>query len=166
MIDLTSRSTASLCLRAVTIDDLPAVIAIEADPETNKHRPGGPPSAKDIEKHLRAFVQTWDEHGVGYWIAKHEDGVVGLAGIRPLTFRGRPCWNLYYRFSPSVWGRGFAKEAAREAVAVARGREPVLPVIARTRPSNQPAIRVAQAAGLARRPDFDADGFLILCHGW
>ncbi|MGI8576941.1 MAG: GNAT family N-acetyltransferase [Nocardioidaceae bacterium] len=167
MTDSTScRVTANLRLRAVTLDDLPIVMAIETDPKTNKHRPGGPPAPEDVKQHLRAFVQTWDEHGVGYWIAEHQGEAVGLAGLRPLGFRGRPCWNVYYRFSPTVWRRGFATEAAREALAVARTREPLLPVVARTRPSNQPAVRVAERAGLKRRPDLDADGFLVLCDGW
>lgn len=98
------RVTTNLRLRAVTLDDLPTVMAIERDPKTNKHRPGDPPTPEDVKERLRAVVQTWDEHGVGYWIAEHQGKAVGLAGLRRLGFRGRPCWNLYYRFSPRVWG--------------------------------------------------------------
>jgi RimJ/RimL family protein N-acetyltransferase len=166
MTDATSRATTKLLLRAVTLDDLPTVMAIETDPRTNEHRPGGPPSTEDVKEHLRAFVQVWEDHGVGYWVAEHEDEAVGLAGLRPLDFHGRSCWNLYYRFSPRVWGRGLATEAAREAVAVARAHEPVLPVVVRIRPSNKPAIGVAESAGLARRPDLDADRFFVLTDGW
>lgn len=162
----TSRVTTNLRLQAVTLDDLPAVLAIEADPATNKHRPGGPPSAEDVEEHVRAWVRMWGEHGVGYWVAEHRGEVVGLVGVRPLDFHGRSCWNLYYRFSPSVWGKGLATEAASEAVAVAKAQEPVLPVIARTRPSNAAAVRVAERVGLERRADLDTDGFVVLVHGW
>ena len=69
------------------------------------------------------------------------------------------CWNLYYRFSPEVQRQGLAAEATREAIAVARELTPEWSVVARTRPDNEPAIRLALAIGLVRRPDLDGDGF-------
>lgn len=105
-----TRSTRRLRLRTVTPEDLPAVLAIETDPMTNQHRPGGPPSAEDVEKHLRIWVQVWREQHIGYWLAEDEQGAVGLAGLRPLTLHDRSCWNLYYRFSPRAWGHGLATE--------------------------------------------------------
>ena len=86
--------------------------------------------------------------------------------LASLTFRHRSCWNLCYRFSPRAWGRGLATEAAREAVAVAHALQPVLPVVARTRPSSIAAIKVAIRAGLDRRADLDTDGFAVLASDW
>ena len=111
-------------------------------------------------------LRTWTELGVGYAVVEHDGRPVGLCGLRPLELHGRSCWNLYYRFSPAAWGRGFATTAAREAVALARGRTPTLPVLARTRPANTAAVRVAERAGLLRRPDLDADGFVVLACDW
>jgi len=51
-------------------------------------------------------------------------------------------------------------------VAAAAICRPDWPVLARTRPANYAAIRVAQAAGLERRSDLDSDGFVVLAHGW
>lgn len=90
----------------------------------------------------------------------------GVAGLRALVFQGRDCWNLYYRLRPSVWGRGFAREAALEAVAFAGEQKPQLPVVARTRASNTPAKQVVQSAGLMRRADLDGDGFEVFTYGW
>jgi len=81
--------------------------------------------------------------------------------VRPLQFRGRTCWNLYYRLAPEVWGMGLAVEAACEAVAVAEALHPDWPVLARTRPANGPAVRVAEGAGLTQRSDLDAGGFVV-----
>ena len=158
--------TAGLRLRPVTYDDLPDVLALETCPRTNAHRPGGPPSVADVEEQLRSSLRTWSELGIGYAVVEHDGLPVGLSGLRPLELHGRSCWNLYYRFSPQVWGRGVATWAAREALRVARGREPALPVVARTRPANLPAVRVAERAGLQRRPDLDVDGFLVLVSYW
>ncbi len=148
------------------MEDLLAVIAIEADPATNEHRPRGAPSVQEVAAHVRASVKTWQDSAVGYWVAEHAGEIVGIAGLRPLKFRNRSCWNLYYRFSPLVWGRGFATEAAAEAVALSQAHDPVLPVVARTRPSNVAALRVAERAGLRRREDLDGDGFVVLADGW
>ena len=59
-----------------------------------------------------------------------------------------------------------AREAARAAIALADGCRPRLPVLARTRPTNAPAQRVAQASGLQRRPDLDSDGFQVFASWW
>lgn len=163
---LEDRTTSRLRLRRVTSGDLPAIVAIDSDPRTNRHRPDGAPSRRESEETVRQFVRGWEEHGVGYWTVEFGGVVVGVTGVRPLAFQGRHCWNLYYRFSPAAWGKGFAVEAAREAVTVAEALQPVRPVLARTRPANVAAVRVAERAGLDRRPDLDADGFVVLARGW
>jgi len=155
-----------LVLRAVVPADLPAVLALETDPAANAHRPGGPPPVDVVAATLEGWVRSWQQHGIGYWLVEHDGQAVGLAGLRPLTLADRACWNLYYRFSPAAWGRGFATSAAREAVRVARAATPVLPVVARTRPANRAAVRVAERAGLLRRPELDVDGLLVLARDW
>jgi ribosomal-protein-alanine N-acetyltransferase len=141
-------------------------LAIHIDPRTNAHRPGGAPSTADSEQVFQEFLRCWQDHGVGYWAVEFAGQVLGVAGVRPLRFRARECWNLYYRFAPEAWGRGLAVEAAREAVAVAETHRPGWPVLARTRPANSAAVRGAQKAGLARRSDLDSDGFVVLARGW
>jgi [ribosomal protein S5]-alanine N-acetyltransferase len=157
---VSERRTARLSLRRVTEADIPAVVAISTDPRTNRHRPDGTPTPDEAEAFARSFIEDWDAHGLGYWVVKHEGRDVGVAGVKAATIGGRPCWNLYYRFAPEVHGLGFASEATREAIAAARAHTPQLPVVARTRPGNEPAARLARAIGLERRPDLDADGFI------
>ncbi len=86
--------------------DLPAILRIHLDPLTNQHRPGGAPSQLEAERDIEGFIGTWQEYGVGYWVAELEREVVGVAGVRPFLFCGRDSWNLYYRFAPSAWGKG------------------------------------------------------------
>ncbi len=136
MTEVDDRSSARLHLRQVVAADVPVVIAIQSDPRTNAHRPGGAPSHAESEKTVHEFVRGWQEHTVGRRV-RREGG--GVAGVRPLVFRGRECWNLYYRFAPDVWGKGFAVEAAGEAVAVAEAQRPARPVVVRTRPGNHPS---------------------------
>jgi RimJ/RimL family protein N-acetyltransferase len=157
------RRTERLKLRPLQAEAIDWVTTLHSDGDTNRHRSGGPPTPRRAEEIAEEFVRGWEEDGIGYWAVEHEGAVVGVAGIRPFDLGDLCCWNLYYRFAPAGWGRGFAAEAAREAIAQARELERHRPVIARTRPTNALAIRVAEAAGLKRRPDLDRDGFVVLC---
>ena len=160
------RSTPRLRLRPLRLDDLEALCAVETDPATNRHRPAGPPTRDEVEERLRGSVQAWQDDGVGYWAVEHEGQLVGVAGLRPLELHRRACWNLYYRLRPASWGRGLAAEAARETVAFGGELDPLVPVVARTRPGNLAAQEVAERAGLMRRADLDADGFHVHARGW
>lgn len=64
--------------------------------------------------------------------------------------------NLYHRFVPEAWGRGYASEVARYAVQWAASTHPGLPVLARTRPGNIASRHVAEAVGLVLQPDLQA----------
>lgn len=160
------RRTEHLDLRPVTESDLDALCAIHTDPRTNQFRPGGAPDRPECERLLAEFVEGWRRHGVGYWTVRAGDRVVGCAGVKSFLFRDRQSWNLYYRFEPESWGRGFATEVARETVRFVEAELDPRPVVARTRPTNTAAIAVAERAGLTRRQDLDSDGFAVLTRGW
>jgi len=67
-------------------------------------------------------------------------------------------FNLLYRLSPRVWGRGVATEAATELVLKATAHELRLPVVARMRPQNRASAAVALGAGLQRAAQWDSLG--------
>lgn len=160
------RRTADLLLRPLRADDVAPLVAIERDPRTTRHSPTGPPTREQAEQMLLSVVAAWDEGGVHYWAVEHERQLVGTAGLRPVTLHDRQCWNVYYRLSAMVWGRGLATQAAREAVAYAAEMPGGLPVVARTRPSNSAAQRVAEKVGLGRRKDLDSNGFYTFVSHW
>jgi RimJ/RimL family protein N-acetyltransferase len=157
------RVTERLRLRPLSEPDLAAVVAINTDPRTNRHSPTGPPTPAESEALARQFVREWERDGIGCWVVEYEGDVVGTAGVRPFQRGGEEFWNLHYRFTPGVWGRGLAAEATREAIAAARQHAPDRLLLARTRPTNAPAARLARAVGMRRRPDLDADGFIVFC---
>jgi RimJ/RimL family protein N-acetyltransferase len=159
-VDVSDLVTERLRLRRITLDDLPALIEISTDPRTNAHRPGGAPTPAQSQELLREFVADWERHGIGYWVVEHQGEVIGIAGVKAVSVNGAACWNLYYRFAPESWGQGLAAEAAATAVTVARQREPQRPVVARTRPENDAAIRLAERIGMTRRPDLDWRGLI------
>jgi [ribosomal protein S5]-alanine N-acetyltransferase len=158
------RRTERLKLRRLAPDDVEALVALHTDPRTNVHRPDGPMLAEESEAMARSLVDAWED-GLAYWAVELDGAFVGIAGCEPRMTNGVAWWNLYYRFSPDVWGRGLATEAAREAVKVALAQRPARPVIARVRPSNVASIRVAEKAGLIRQSGMDADGFVVYSSG-
>ena len=160
------RRTERLVLRPIVESDLDVLTTIHVDPRTNEHSPDGPPDPARARAMLESFVAAWSGDGHGYWAAVLDGVVVGAAGVEARMVMGRECWNLYYRFAAEVWGRGLATEAACEAVAAATALDAARPVVARTRPANERAVRVAEHAGLVRRAELDHDGYAVLVSGW
>jgi RimJ/RimL family protein N-acetyltransferase len=158
--------TARLRLRRPMMDDVKSIVTLASDPRTNLHRPGGAPSPEQNLQTFGEFVRGWEDHGIGYWVVEFGGAVIGMAGVEPQLFLDRECWNLYYRLSPSAWGKGFAVEVAKEAVVVASVLQPTWPVVARTRATNHAAARVAENAGLQRCAELDTSGFEVFARGW
>lgn len=143
--------TERLCLREPAPGDFDAVHRIHADPATNAYNPAGPVS--DASQ-TRAMMETWRrarlETGYGYWVirASCAGAVLGVGGIQQKIIEGIPAFNLYYRFDPEAWGRGYAVETALAALGRAASARPPRPVIALCREENAPSRRVAERAGM------------------
>jgi RimJ/RimL family protein N-acetyltransferase len=101
---VSERRTARLRLRRVTHGDVASVVSLSTDPRTHRHSPTGTPTREEAEAFARRFVEDWDTYGLGYWIVEHEGHDVGVAGVKPARIGERPCWNMYYRFTPAVTG--------------------------------------------------------------
>jgi RimJ/RimL family protein N-acetyltransferase len=154
--------TARLTLRPVTMADLEAFVAVESALRSRREPPGQPPDPAYSARLLAAFVGVWERGELGYWTIRYEGEVAGFGGVQPKRWRGRDCWNLYFRLAPRWWGLGIATEMAREAIAVAAVAHPSWPVLVETRPDNAPAIRVAERVGLTRRPAGPGDEWAVL----
>jgi RimJ/RimL family protein N-acetyltransferase len=104
---------------------------------------------------LRTWTDAWDRDGLGSWIVRERDSekVVGFGGC---GIAHDAFWNLGYRFSPTVHGRGYATEVALRGIERARARRPDLPVVAYLVEHNRASAAVAAKAGLVlvhRGPD-------------
>jgi [ribosomal protein S5]-alanine N-acetyltransferase len=153
--DRTTSSDGRLRLRRPTASDLDMVWAIHGDPETNRFNPSGPlRSRAEAEKLLTFFVECWESDGVGYYLVEEvpAGAPVGFVGVRHADARdwdepAEPVLNLYYRFSPAVWGRGYATGCARDVLAWAATHRPDRPVVVVTTPDNTPSLAVAVKLG-------------------
>src|SRR5205807_955739 len=111
----------------------PAVVAIHGDPRANPFPPDKPRSADESHELLRTWLRDWAEHGIGYWAVEtiSTGEVIGFGGLRR-TSRDEgdeeEVLNLYFRFQPGSWGRGYASEMATAAVSWAERTHPHDPV--------------------------------------
>ncbi|MGW0516329.1 GNAT family N-acetyltransferase [Crossiella sp. NPDC003009] len=143
--------TERLLLRRVRDADLPSVLEIQCDPAANEHNTT-PPSTAKATAQLADWQRVWAERGIGYWaIVLAETGeTIGFGGIAPRRISGTDSYNLYYRFRPSAWGKGYATEMATAAVDWAAEASPDRPVMVATMPDNTAAKRVAAKLGMVR----------------
>ncbi|MCC3264827.1 GNAT family N-acetyltransferase [Arthrobacter gengyunqii] len=144
-------------MRRIVPADHDAAIRIHTDPRTTRYNQA-PPTIEKSERLLEFFLEHWNREGFGYWAVAERscpETVIGFTGLHRAQVAGHPVLNLYYRYDPPVWRRGYAVEGAREAVR--RGREllPELPVLASTSDRNLASQRTALAAGLQRHAALD-----------
>lgn len=152
----TERRTERLLLRRVRDTDLDEFVALQAAITAR------PPDRETSARYLSDFVRAWDHSDLGYWSVTYEGRVVGFGGVQPKVWRGRRCWNLYYRVHPDCQGLGIAGEVTREAIAAAAEVHPEWPVLVETDPDNVAAIRVAERAGLIRLPPEENEQYATL----
>jgi RimJ/RimL family protein N-acetyltransferase len=153
-----SVETERLVLRRFRNDDLDVVSAMQADALTMQYVGNGRPKDRAQSRAtLEWIADHWDQLGYGLLaIAEKEGGsTLGWAGfIDPPEW---PDFELGWALCRSSWGKGYATEAARALLEVARtdlARETVISMIRR---ANTESSRIAQKIGLR----FDVEGTLF-----
>ncbi len=152
--------TSRLLLRPWRDADLPAYATMNADPEVRRWFPStltreqSDAQAARLQGHIAA-------HGFGFWAVEAPDiapfiGFVGLAHVdfaAPFT----PAVQAGWRLSREHWGRGYATEAARAALAYGFGPLQLPEIVAFTVPGNVASQEVMRRIGMQhdQRDNFD-----------
>ncbi|WP_429726406.1 GNAT family N-acetyltransferase [Alicyclobacillus sendaiensis] len=104
---------------------------------------------------------------VCWCVALQDDSeIIGVSGVRVIEWSGRHVLNLYYRFVPSAWGKGYAVEVGQEAMRVAETYFSHMPIVVRTRPTNKSAMRVAEKLSLTRFTNLDTPEHVVYASWW
>jgi RimJ/RimL family protein N-acetyltransferase len=154
--------TARLSLRRPIAGDVDAIFEIHSDPGACLHNPSDRLTQREEAEGLyQRWNEQWRRYGYGYWVVRRRgsDLQLGFCGIKPMELAGMKILNLFYRFTPSVWGQGVGGESAAAVVEWATREVPDLPLIARVRPANVASQRVAIRAGLTRAEHLDTTGY-------
>lgn len=140
--------TSRLTLRAMTLDDAPALCSILGDAETMRwyRRPYTPIEVQQaIERQIERY-----RAGAGLLaVVITETGeLIGDCGLVWQEVEGRLEPEIGYHVHRAHWNRGFATEAARAVRSYAFEQLDCDHVISLIRPENLPSRRVAEKNGL------------------
>ncbi|MCW2571519.1 MAG: acetyltransferase, family protein [Frankiales bacterium] len=146
--------TARLLMRPWREEDRAPFAAMNADPEVMEHFPAlltraeSDAFADRIEAHFA-------EHGYGLWVLEDETGFLGFTGLSWATFEApfNPSLEVGWRLARPAWGKGYASEAAIEAVR--RGLVVVERITSFTALTNERSWAVMQRIGMHRDSVFD-----------
>ncbi|MEZ4380574.1 MAG: GNAT family N-acetyltransferase [Nannocystaceae bacterium] len=154
--------TARLRLRPWSDDDLAPFAAMSADPAVMEHMPArldraaSDGLAAKIRGHMR-------ERGFGLWAVEVLRpapapfvGFVGLS-VPPFAAAFTPCVEIAWRLAHAHWGRGYATEAGRAALAFGFDALGLAEIVSFTSLRNHRSSAVMERLGMVRDPAEDFD---------
>jgi [ribosomal protein S5]-alanine N-acetyltransferase len=143
--------TDRLELRAFAVDDLEALCGVFGDSDVMRYvgverRPLERTQLAASQERVR---EHWDEHGFGpLAVVERASGrLVGEAGLQVLD--GGPEVELTYTLARAAWGRGYATEAARAALAWGFDGLRLQRIVAVAYPRNLASLNVIAKLGMA-----------------
>jgi RimJ/RimL family protein N-acetyltransferase len=150
--------TARLRLRSWREDDFDAYAALNADPRVMEFYPSLVSREESRQRFERWCLRT-AERGYGYWPVDLIGGpaFIGLIGLAEPDFDApfMPAVEIGWRLAAAHWGRGYATEAARGALAFGFERLGLPEVVSFTTEANARSRRVMEKLGMDRSSDDD-----------
>jgi RimJ/RimL family protein N-acetyltransferase len=141
--------TPHLFLRGWTAADADVLFGILQEEGLLRYFPNPhPPSHARVDAYIAHHRAQWEERGYGHWaIVTREDGcVVGWNGLEFLAELSET--EVAYLLTKRVWGRGYASEAAREAIRFGFETVGLNAIIGLVHPDNIASISVLEKCGL------------------
>jgi RimJ/RimL family protein N-acetyltransferase len=159
--------TARLVLRPFRKNDFEDYATLYADPEVLRHLGAGPePWDRGRSwRHLAFQMGHWELGEAGLWALEQRETGAFLGAVGFAAPEGWPGFELAWILARRWWGRGYATEGAREALAYAftvLAKERVISLIS---PANRASIRVAERIGETLEGRIHHLGREMLCYG-
>jgi RimJ/RimL family protein N-acetyltransferase len=157
-MDVLQLRTARLLLRRWRQIDREPFANLNADPVVMEHFPGVLSRAESDAMVDRIEAQ-FDEVGYGLWAVETPDEApfIGFVGLSVPKFQAHfmPAVEIGWRFDRTYWGRGFATEAARAALADGFDRAGLREIVSFTAPANVRSTRIMERLGMTHNPADD-----------
>lgn len=151
-------TTARLRLRPWRESDLAPFAAMNADPLVMEHF-AAPLTREESDAYARRMMAAIEGRGWGNWALEEIGGepFVGFAGLSVPSFEAHftPCTEIGWRLARSAWGRGYATQAARAALAFGFGELGLAEIVSFTALANARSIAVMERLGMRRDGGFD-----------
>jgi RimJ/RimL family protein N-acetyltransferase len=154
---LADRTTERLDLRRFARSDRNELVDVFSHREVWEFPYGRAFDAEETEQFLERRIAEWDELGVGLWVARtrEDQRMIGYVGLSVPTFFPEilPAFEVGWRFTPQVWGRGYATEGAAAALDDAFRVLQLRSVCSLPQVDNPRSVRVAERLGMRRTRD-------------
>jgi RimJ/RimL family protein N-acetyltransferase len=151
-------STPRLRLRPWRESDLAPFAAMNADPRVMAHFPALQ-TREESDASARRLQAAMEEQGWGMWALEVVGGepFIGFTGLAHKTFAApfTPCTEVGWRLAPAAWGKGYATEAARAALAFGFNALALEEIVSYTAVANARSIAVMERLGMRRDTEFD-----------
>jgi RimJ/RimL family protein N-acetyltransferase len=152
--------TQRLLLRRWRPDDAEPFAALNADPDVMELFPKRL-SRQETKAFIRRIEEEFTERGHGLWAVEVRGFApfIGFVGLHHHTFPAHftPAVEVGWRVARRHWGRGYATEAAREALAFGFGRLALGEIVSFTVPQNARSRQVMERLGLTHTEADDFD---------
>jgi RimJ/RimL family protein N-acetyltransferase len=142
-----------LTLRGHRAADFPDCFAMWSDPEVTRYIGGRPSSRQQAWMRILTYIGHWSLLGFGYWAIEEKAtgrfvGDIGFADFHRDTIASMSdAPEMGWGLAPAFYGRGYATEAARAAVAWADGHLESPRTVCMIDPENAASVRVAEKCG-------------------
>jgi RimJ/RimL family protein N-acetyltransferase len=122
-------------------------------------------SREESDARVDRIETHFEQHGFGLWAAEVIGGApfIGYVGLWIPAFEApfTPCVEVGWRLAVEHWGKGYATEGARAAVAFGFERLTLQEVVSYTVPGNWRSRRVMEKLGMLYDPADDFDHPLL-----
>jgi len=143
--------TERLLLRGWRDEDLDPYAALNADPAVAEFL-STPLDREQSAAMIERIRDHWRTDGFGLFaVERLEDGVfLGFTGVTTLAWAPDPHPEIGWRLARHAWGRGYATEAAREALRFGFEDRAFEEIVSYTYVGNERSRRVMEKLGMAR----------------
>ena len=146
-----------LLRRWVQSDRLPFA-RLNADPQVMEHFPSVL-THDECDAMVARIESHFEQHGFGLWAVEVRGQIpfIGFVGLSIPSFEAHftPCVEVGWRLALEFWGRGYATEAARAALAFGFGPLDLEEIVSFTVPENERSRRVMDRVGMTHNPADD-----------
>jgi RimJ/RimL family protein N-acetyltransferase len=152
--------TERILLRRWRDSDRAPFAAMNADPRVMEHMPSL--LTRDESDAMGARIaRSFDEHGLGLWAVEvpRVAPFIGYVGLFIPTFDApfMPCVEVGWRLAYAHWGSGYAREAARAAIADGFERLGLAEIVSFTVLANERSWKLMEKLGMRRSSEDDFD---------
>jgi RimJ/RimL family protein N-acetyltransferase len=155
---MTTLQTERLTLRPLAAGDAQAYAAMRFHPEVAKWLPpahGDPLEA--VRGSIARFAAAWQDEGCAPWGVFRDGRLIGHGGLNFVPEFGET--EVLWALHPDAWGKGYATEVARAALAHGFDTLGLELIFAITLPDNLASQAVMKRLGLTYRRRVDYKGF-------